>query len=529
MVGGCSNEQLSEIGSRPASTGESQPNIIIILADDMGFSDAGFAGGEIDTPNIDKLAQTGIVFPNFYNSARCYPTRASLLSGKYHHAVGMGGDLQMIKRNGGILPTTPPGPYQGYLDRATPTLPERLREVSYKNYMVGKWHLGIEKKSWPTARGFDHYFGPVTGIDNYFSTSPLNDNFQRFYLKDDERWESNSPDFYATDAFTDQATAYIQNHSVTAPDTPFFLYVAYTAPHWPLHAKEHDIEKYEKIYQQGWEAIRSERLVRAKQNGIIGEDVVLPPFPNISLKWDELSKEERDVWVRRMATYAAMVDSMDKGIGQIMDVLESSSLNENTVIMFFSDNGAASVNITNNKVYKNIFLNGPSVGLAGSADSVRLPWASVSNTPFKRYKGNMYEGGTRTPLVINWPAHIKPLLANQVAHVIDIVPTTLNLAGIDTGHDNNLPGVDLIPFFDRHAETDRSLYWEHYGHRAIRHGHWKLVGEPEFLTPKLYDLKSDPTEQRDIFFENGNKAVELAKLWSQWARRQGLKEANWEW
>lgn len=507
-----------------------EPSIIVILADDMGYSDAGFAGGEISTPNLDRLAATGVVLPNFYNSARCFPTRASLLTGRYHHSVGMGGRLQMLTASGEIVPQMPAGPYQGYLDLDAPTLPEILRKAGYQNYIVGKWHLGIEQDNWPTNRGFDRYFGPVTGIDNYFGTHGLNAAFQRFYLDDDEVWTTDDPSFYATDAFSDQAATYVREHAQRNPDNPFFLYVAYTAPHWPLQARETDIAKYEQVYSRGWDEIRADRIKKAKQKLVVAKDVTLPPRPEAIPAWEELSVDDQTVWARRMAVYAAMIEVMDHGVGRIIEALEETAQRENTLIVFFSDNGAAAIDITQNEAYSELNLSASSIGAPGSADSVRRPWAFASNTPYRRYKSEMYEGGTKTPLLLNWPAQIEgPSIQERTSHVIDLAPTILNLADIEIEQNDPLPGINLMQTDDAPADQERWLYWEHFGHRAVRKGPWKLVGDPNRSFPELFNLSEDPTEQVDLLSEQTTTAVELAKAWSAWANEEGLSNQDWNW
>ncbi len=491
------------------------PNIIIILADDMGYSDIGSFGGEIKTPYLDLLARRGLRFTQFYNAARCCPTRASLLTGKYPHEVGMGGMVSSIDSN----PTA--GPYQGYLDTNASTIAERLKEANYSTYLSGKWHVGEKQEHWPLKRGFDRYFGLISGASSYFEVITDQPRVRQMAL-DDQKWEPPENGFYMTDAITDYATKYIREH--VADHTrrkPFFLYVPYTAPHWPLHAFETDIERYKGVYDVGWDSIRVQRYERLIQNGIIDDRWTLPARPESIPAWDEVPNQQE--WSRRMAVYAAMIDRMDQGIGKIIRALDETRTIRNTLIIFLSDNGGSPENITGRGLHDATKI----AGERGSYEAYREPWAFVSNTPFRQYKSWTHEGGIATPMIAYWRRGIKDTgrIIHQPGHLIDLMATALELAGLQQQPETELTGISLVPQFNNEGQTDHeALYWEHLGAKAVRKGPWKLVMGKRSNNWELYNLDADRNERHNVALTYPELVEELQADWEDWASRVGVNE-----
>lgn len=482
-----------------------KPNIIFILVDDMGFSDVSCYGGEIQTPNIDRLADQGIKMRNFYNNSRCCPTRASVLTGRYPHNVGMG---HMV-----TLPTdsVTPGSYQGYLDRNTPTIAEALKEAGYNTYMTGKWHVGERKQDWPVNRGFDRYYGLISGASSFWEITPQ-EKFKRIFAVDSLVTELPEKGFYATDAYTDSALAFLKTHHAQNNKKPFFLYLAYTAPHYPLHAYEEDIIKYEKIYSKGWGKIRTERYEKLKKLGYVTNQYQLPPEPTGVELWDDQSLKDKEELIRKMAVHAAMVDRLDQNIGKLMQYLKQAGQWENSMLVFLSDNGASAETVNTKK------LHDPAVkiGEKGSYASIGINWAHASNAPFKLFKHNMHEGGIATPMIIHWPAGIKPQkgYAEGVGHVIDLMPTAIELAGTET---KNMDGKSLSWLWNGNKEPQRTLFWEHENNFSLRKGKWKLVKENYETEWSLYDMQKDPTEINNVsknYPDIFNSLIEEYKIWS---------------
>jgi len=495
-----------------------RPNIVVIMADDLGYSDIGPYGGEIATPNLDQLAREGIRFRHFYNTARCWPTRAALLTGRYPHQVGLGGGIAGVDQAPGD-----PGPRQGYLAEDAPTIAEVLRASGYATYMSGKWHVGERTEHWPRRRGFDRYFGLISGASSYFQLIRDQPRVRQMAL-DDEPWTPPADGFYMTDAITDYAVRVVEEHAAAGSERPFFLYVAYTAPHWPLHALPGDIARYEGRYDRGWDAIRDERHARMLASGLIDERYVLSPRPEEVPAFAEV--EQPDDWVRRMQVYAAMVDRMDQGIGQIRQALDAADVTGNTLILFLADNGGSSENVSG----RNLHDPAVPIGERGSYAAYRAPWANVSNTPFRRYKSWMYEGGIATPLIAHWPSGIDDpgRTSSRVGHVIDIFATAAELAG--TTGAASAPGAEAssvegrsfaAELRGRQAAGHDALYWEHLGHRAMRRGDWKIVFVPANGAWELYDLAVDPTELNDLATARPDVLDSMVADWDTWARRVG--------
>ncbi len=500
-------------------TQNERPNIILIMADDMGYSDIGAFGSEIKTPNLDMLADSGIRFTNFYNAARCCPTRASLLTGLYPHEAGMGGMVSSVNA------APEPGPYQGYLNDNCITMAEVLKEAGYNTYMTGKWHVGEKPQHWPRKRGFEKYFGLISGASSYYELLEQPTIVRQMAI-DDDPFVPTSPDFYMTDAFTDYGVQYINDHFGENNRNPMFMYVAYTAPHWPLHALPEDIQKYENRYNNGWDALWEERYQTMKKMGLIDDTYGRIDRPESVPVWEEA--EDREKWARKMEVYAAMIDRMDQGIGRLVEALRENGEFENTLILFLSDNGGCAESVAGRN------LNDPSVpiGEKGSYVAYNEPWAFASNTPFRKYKQWIHEGGIATPFIAHWPAQIKSKgeTSAQVAHIIDLMPTLLEITGAGYPEEFNsnkikpLIGESLMPVFnDPGIDEPRVLYWEHMQNKGIRVGDWKLVAgkpDPEW---ELYNLDADPVEINNLIALYPEKADSLETLYRKWAEEIGVR------
>ena len=487
-----------------------RPNIIYILVDDMGYSDIGCYGSEINTPNIDQLANNGIKLRSFYNNARCCPTRASLLTGQYPHTVGMGDMVTLAKAP--IIP----GSYQGFLDNRYPTIAEQLKKAGYNTYMTGKWHVGERSQHWPLTRGFEHYFGLISGASSYYEIIPA-EKGKRFIVLDDKEYTPPAEGFYMTDAFTDHAIQYLDDQKNLHANNPFFLYLAYTAPHFPLHAYESDIAKYEQLYTQGWDVTRKKRYQKMIQLGLVDKRYQLTEKPADIPAWETVTNKKQ--WVRKMAVYAAMIDRMDQNIGRLINKLKANHQFENTLIVFISDNGGCAENMESRKLNDST----KQIGERGTYVTYDFPWANVSNTPFKKYKKFMHEGGMITPCIIQWPAKIKAQKKIQegIGHVIDLLPTGLELAGIPV---NNLPGESLSYLWNGKKIAPKTYCWEHEGNKAIRKGNWKLVKDLEDPSWELYNLDIDPTEVNNLASNFPVRVEEMEKEYDSWALKVGVRK-----
>ncbi|MBC9911551.1 arylsulfatase [Chitinophaga varians] len=492
-----------------------QPNIILIMVDDMGYSDIAPYGGEIQTPNLSRLAAEGLRLQEFYNNSICAPTRASLLTGQSNHKAGIG----FFNVNLG-LPA-----YQGYLNRESLTLAEVLQQAGYSTLMSGKWHVGDDSIYWPNQRGFDRFFGFIGGASNYFDIGnytdkvppvPLVENNQRFNLE---------PGHYLTDEIAGHAVKFLEEQSHT--NKPFFLYVAYNAPHWPLQALPEDIAKYKGRYAIGWDSLRNERIARQKKLGLIKADATIAPDPEVP-GWESLTYDEKKLWEKKMEVYAAMIDRMDQGIGKILDKLKALKKDDNTLIVFISDNGAQGGFIPAGR--KRQRSSGP-IGSAGSYDYQEQSWAHVSNSPFRSYKASAYEGGISSPLIAWFPAKIKGGgIARGTAHLIDLAPTFYEIAGAAypaTYHHittNPLQGVSLAPLFFSLREIDRAvpLFWERAGNRAVRKGKWKLISSYPSKQWELYDMDRDRGETNDLAAQQPQVVKELSAAYDVWAKNNNV-------
>jgi len=519
---------------------KSRPNVILILADDMGYSDLGCFGSEIDTPNIDSLANNGLRFSQMYNSARCCPSRAALLTGLNPQQTGVG---HMVTDMG--LPA-----YQGYLNKNCATIAEVLKKNGYTTLMSGKWHVGgsynlLDKDSWhpgdnrhptPTQRGFDQFFGIVAGAANFFHPRTLMDN--------DTLIEIDPPDFYLTDAISENAVSMITKAS--SGDNPFFLHVAYTAPHWPLHALEEDIAKYRGNYRDGWDSLRKNRHEEQRGMGIVDDKWDISPRDASSRPWKEAEdKEWEDL---RMAVYAAMIDRMDQGIGKILTKLKELGEDKDTVIMFLSDNGgcaeflAEDTNRPDPSQYSSSTSDGRSMTVGNRKDiepgpdttfmSYDLAWANASNTPFRRFKRWTHEGGISTPFILNWPEKIsRPSIITEATHIIDIAATIYDAANAQYPSELNgnatkpLEGHSFMQAIETGSwERKEPIYWEHEGSKAMRYGEWKLVSEVGHNW-EFYNMLEDRTELSNLVDGESDRVRGMLNSYKEWMERCEVQ--NW--
>lgn len=504
---------------------DNRPNIVIILADDMGFSDLGCYGGEVRTPNLDRLAANGLRYRHFYNAARCCPTRASLLTGRYPHAAGMGAMVSSASK-----PRPEDHAYQGFLKDDVPTIAEQLREAGYATYMSGKWHVGEHEDHWPLRRGFDRYFGLISGASSYYTIRKDQDRERRMAL-DSTPWEPPvGENWYATTAYSDFAVEVVKEHEggkgneepmASGTNNPFFLYLAYTAPHWPLHAPEETIRSYDGVFDAGWDSLRLARFMRQKEIGLIDESFVLPPVANKVPRWEAV--DNKPTWLLKMQTYAAMVEEMDRGIGRLIAALEATNELDNTLILFLSDNGGCAENVQARGLNKP----GTSIGAPGSYVAYDEPWASLSNVPYRRYKQWTEEGGIATPLIIHWPGGIGPAKGGEwrdnVGHVIDLLPTALDVAEVNKPAE--LPGLSLLPSLTEEDNSpNRVIYWEHFGKQALRSGSWKMVRPKPDQRWQLYDMREDATEMEDLAAAQSSLVDSLNEKYLHWAKEIGVKD-----
>lgn len=535
-----------------------KPNIIIILSDDMGYSDIGCYGGEIQTPVLNELASNGVRFTQFYNTGRCCPTRAALLTGLYPHQAGIGHMMNDRGVDG----------YRGDLNRSCVTIAEALRPAGYATYCVGKWHVtkhtfpksDSEKSNWPLQRGFDRYYGIINGASSLWDPNSLTRDNQPITIRNDAEYQPNEP-YHFTDAVSDNAVAFINQHD---DDKPFFMYVAYTAAHWPMHARPRDIAKYQGKYDQGYDAIRKSRMERMKRMGVVSRDAEMSPLVG---DWEAVPDKQ---WESAcMEVYAAMVDQMDQGIGRIVQSLEARGELENTLILFMQDNGGCAESAGRKE-------NGPRVERAEQPTMKSIPndlqhyqgsaptqtrdgypvrrghvmpgpadtyigygrnWANVSNTPFREYKHFVHEGGISTPLVAHWPAGIaaRNVVRTEPSHLIDLMATCLDVAdaAYPTRFNDHpitpLEGKSLVPVFAGQSLDRDSIFFEHEGNRALRMGDWKLVAKgrhgQDDVNWELFNLSSDRSELHDLASAEPDRLEKMKALWI--SKAQSVKALPW--
>lgn len=525
----------------------SPPNIIIVLTDDMGFSDIGSYGGEIHTPHIDQLAYQGVRFSSFYNTARCSTTRASLLTGRYPHNVQMGhlAGKKFEDVDG----------YRGNLDESIKVLPEWFKAHGYRNYMLGKWHLAnwsaddipegnIEHlNNSPLKRGFDRFYGTLLGGNNYFDP--------KLFYNGNEPVDTLPDGFYYTDALSQHAVLRINEHKTKYTDQPFFMYLAYTAPHWPLQAPASTIDKYRQVYRQGWDKTREDRLARQKELGLVPKNLPLAKLDDDTPNWADA--QNKDWLIEKMAVHAAMVEHVDQGVGQVLGALETSGDRDNTLVLFMSDNGASGENLYEYPSWL-LFLASPllnkTIGkyqpaeadtyslafdanlMAGPKENFQMlgrEWAQASNTPYKKYKSWVHEGGIASPLIVNWPNRLQEqsgTIIDHPAHVMDIMPTITAIVDNSTSASEQSvlvqDGVDLSPAIKGQALPERLLFFEHEGHRAVISPSWKLVAE-QGKTWELYNRKTDRTERSNIADEFPERVETMAAAYKDYATNNKVK------
>jgi len=542
---------LAPVSSATAANAPARPNIIIMMSDDMGYCDIGCYGSEIKTPVLDSLAAGGVRFTQFYNTARCCPTRACLLTGLYPHQAGVGHMMADRGQDG----------YRGELNRNCMTIAEVVKSAGYSTYAVGKWHVtkGTQvdgpKHNWPLQRGFDRFYGTIHGACSFWDPSTLVRDNTMITPPSDPEYRPDEP-YYYTDAIADNACRTIRQHKA---DKPFFMYVAYTCAHWPMHARPRDMAKYEGKYDAGYEAIRQARFEKMKRLGLIRRDAELSPAAG---SWDDVQDKRWEAAC--MEVYAAMIDNMDQGIGRIVATLQEKGELDNTLILFLQDNGGCAegggrgdkLNPRGEKpsfdplppdaqhymgsrpqqtrdgwpVRAGRVMPGPADTYIGYGKN----WANVSNTPFREYKHWVHEGGISTPLIAHWPAGIKAKneLRRQPAHLVDLMATCVDLSGAEypteyQGHAiKPREGKSLAPAFAGKDIPREAIYWEHEGNRAVRTGNWKLVakgraGQDE-VQWELYDVEADRSELHDLAGKHPDRVRELSALWQTYAERANV-------
>ncbi|HEX6447406.1 MAG TPA: arylsulfatase [Streptosporangiales bacterium] len=513
---------------------DNRPDIVLVLADDMGFSDIGSYGGEIETPNLDRLARAGTRFTQFYNSPRCSPSRASLLTGLHPHQVGVG-----------ILnfDDTPDG-YPGNLSERCVTAAEALRDAGYGTYLSGKWHVASDMENpdgaWPTRRGFDRFYGTLEGAGSFYQPRTL--------TRDETNVEDEAldPGFFYTDAISDNACAFVDDHHARRGDDPLFLYLAYTAPHWPLHAHEEDVAAYEGRFDKGWDTLRRERLERLVAEGILAGAWPLSDRDPRVEAWDDT--EHKDWQARRMEVYAAQVSRMDAGIGRVLDTLERLGRLDDTLFVFLSDNGGCAEEMPPDSVREFVTSFVPmreetraGVPVVPGNTHEVMPgpehtyasygrcWANLSNAPFREYKHWVHEGGIATPFVVHWPAGLGTpgALCHTPHQLVDVLPTLLDVADArypETRAGEPVPALEgrsMLPALHGEAVEDVPLFWEHEGNAGVRLGRWKVVrkhGRPW----ELYDMAADRTELHDVAADRPELVAAMTAAYDQWAARCGV-------
>jgi arylsulfatase A-like enzyme len=500
----------------PAAT-PSRPNVLLVLADDMGFSDIGCYGGEIPTPNLDSLAKGGLRFTQFYNTARCSTTRAALLTGLLQHQTGIGilgedPDQQ--------APADAAAGYTRFLNTNCLTIAEALRSAGYHTYMAGKWHLGLHgQEKWPRQRGFERYYGILAGACSYHRPQ----GGRGLTLENTPLPPPTDTNYYTTDAFGEHLVQFLHEQK---DDQPFFAYLAFNAPHWPLHARPEDIARFVGKYTNGWDRLREERWQRQLALGVVKREWGLSPRDEGARAWETLTGEQQRQLDYRMAVYAAQVQRMDFQIGRVLEALRASGKLENTVVIFLSDNGGCAEPYNDLGGGKFEEINDPDK--AGSV-SYGTGWANASNTPFRRYKARLHEGGIATPLIVAWPAGLKTragALTDTRGYVSDLMPTILELAGVS--YPTEFAGRKLTPLYGRSLAPvlqggtlaqPEWMFWEHYNDRAARKGDWKIIGRIGSGKWELYDLATDRTEQRDLAAQKTELVAEMASAWQRWAEQ----------
>ena len=527
---------LQAVGAVPAWASAAparRPNILLILADDLGYSDPGCYGGEIATPNIDRLAAGGVRFTQLYNTARCCPSRAALMTGQHPHRVGMGNMVGGRERAGF------PG-FSGRVSESAQFLPAVLRASGYTTLMAGKWHLG---EPGPIARGFDEYYGMLHGFDSYWDAS----KYTR--LPAGRAAARTGEPFYSTNAITDNALGFLST-ARRAESKPWFMYLAYNAPHFPLHAPKSLIDKYQQVYEQGWDVIRERRFERMRGLGLVDPRWKMSPRSVVGPNrvsdingwadrqnpvWDTIPADRRKDLARRMAIFAAAVETMDQNIGRVLGDLKAKGELDNTLILFASDNGACAEwdpwGFDKQSGPDNILHSGAQLdvmGQPGTYHSYGSGWANASNSPWRLYKHYTHEGGISSPSIAHWPAGLqRPRAGNghQPWHFIDILPTLAAVAGAQPPAD--CEGVNMAPMLVGKTVQRGPLFWEHEGSRAVRDGKWKITAVYPTGKWELYDIEADRTEQNNLAAEHPDRVKAMVAMWERWAKEDHVLPWIW--
>lgn len=527
-------------GDGQISGDNDRPNIVLIVADDLGFSDLGCFGSEISTPNLDHLAREGIIFTNFYTAATCSPTRAMLLSGTDNHVAGLG---DMAERVPSITTKINQPGYEGYLNDRVISMAQLLKDSGYHTYMSGKWHLGRTPNQSPHAKGFEKSFVLMDAYASHFDPDP---NYFLFWEND--HYTNYPRGRFSSDVYTDKLVDFLKPDP--QDDKPFFIYAAYTAPHWPLQAPQAYIEKYRGKYDSGYDNLKSQRYSGVKSSGVIPDHATLPDNPKVKgslyyatddvlSPWETLSDKEKKIESRKMEIYAAMVDNMDYNIGRLIAHLKEIGEYDNTYFFFFSDNGAASLDALQVLNPEEPLVN---MGTVNSFVGYGSQWAHASAVPYRLYKGYSTDGGIHSPMFVKRPTHQKSNrhFSEAFTTVKDIMPTFLNIAGVKYDgvykgkQYSQLEGSSLLPVIMEEAEKvhqdDYVMGWELFGRYALRKGSWKITqieepfGKGRF---ELYDLSKDPTELDDLSDRFPDKLIELKKHWEEYVNRNRVILTNY--
>ena len=512
-----------------------KPNIVLIMVDDMGWSNIGPYGGMVETPTLDRLARNGVRFDQFYNAARCCPTRATLMTGLHPHQVGVGHMILPVRPIPDGDPENPrsrfpitsadrseiPYAYQGWLDVSVPTLPEMLKTAGYGTYMTGKWHLANEKIStWPLQRGFDRFYGHLAGTSDFFRPANLHRGNKPITAKGKR--------YYITDAISNEAINFLSDHDTQQDDQPFFLYLAYNAPHFPVQCMPEEYEKYRGRFMEGWDVLRSKRLAKQKRMGLVPHNTKLTPRPKNIPAWSSLSKNKQNEMDAIMATYAGMIDRVDQNIGKLVHHLEQTGELNNTIIFFLSDNGGeAETGALGQFQFKNLGIYGKGGNKYGKG------WACLSNTPFREYKHFTHQGGIQTPLIVHWPAGILNNTPNRIlsqfGYLPDIVETCIEVSKAKRPRTKNskiVPTSDGISLLKTLQGSKKPLHTEpifieHEGNRIARDGKWKLVSYANKAW-ELFDMDQDRSEINDLASQHPSIVNRLNSAFAQWSKRVGV-------
>jgi arylsulfatase len=535
----CGETPAPDVATAQDDPDQKQPNILFIVADDLGYTDLGVYGSEIETPNLDKLATDGVMFKNFYAAPTCSPTRAMLLSGVDNHPAGMGSMYREISPN-----QVGQRGYEEHLHSRVATIAEVLGDAGYHTYMTGKWHLGYKDDNSPAARGFERSYASLAGGASHFDMMPMVGPGKAPYREDQEMIDALPDDFYSTQSFTHKMIDYIDSNQ--ADDRPFFGYLAYTAVHWPLQAPQPSIERFQGNYDDGYDVLHTNRIQRLKSLGLIDENVV--PYPKLAEvpAWDSLSTEEQQNSARMMEIYAAMTSDIDQYIGELIAYLESIDEFDNTLIVFLSDNGAEghpmdqSIGAIGRWIEECCDNSYDNMGNADSFLWYGAGWARASTGPWRMFKGFTSEGGIRVPAIMHYPKLNQSGLNTALVSVMDVMPTVLDLVGVehpDSPYKDRdivqMTGKSMLPMLHGEAQEthtgDDYIGWELFGKTAIRQGDWKIIQEPagdfwqsrnpvaENYAWQLFNIAEDPSEMNDLAAKNPGKLADMLQLWEAYA------------